>query len=164
MPKDDVEVLEESGSGLSSLKQQRSSMKKNIANIQKKVEKDGAKVDSTILECRLQILESYFKQLCHIQTQIEAISASDNSRSELEELFITVKAKILCFLNKSRASVSMEHSFMNVSMPGISNNSRLPSLKLPKFDGKYGEYKRFITAFNNMVHDISLINIIEKFN
>lgn len=70
------------------------SMKKNISNIQKKVEKEGSKMDSTILECRLEILEGYFKQLCDIQTKIESITSSDNSRMELEEIFIVAKAKI----------------------------------------------------------------------
>ncbi|XP_073845474.1 uncharacterized protein [Musca autumnalis] len=165
MPKDDVEFVEEtaSGSELASLKQQRSSIKKNIANIQKKVEKDGSKMDSTILECRLDILESYFKQLCDIQTKIEAINASDNGRVELEETFIVAKSKILKLIKKNCGSVSMESSFMNASM-ACGSNSRLPSLKLPNFNGKYSEYQRFITAFNNMVHENPSISIIEKFN
>ena len=70
------------------LKQQRSNMKRNITNIQRKVEKDGDNAESTILECRLQILESYFKQLCHIQGQIEKLSTTDAARSDLEEIFI----------------------------------------------------------------------------
>ncbi|XP_073828191.1 uncharacterized protein [Musca autumnalis] len=165
MPKDGTEFVEEnaSSSELSSLKLQRSSIKKNITNIQKKVEKDGSKMDSTILECRLDILESYFKQLCDIQTKIEAINASDNSRMDLEETFIVAKAKILKLINKNRGSVTVDNSLMNVSM-ACGSNSRLPSLKLPNFDGKYSEYQRFITAFNNIVHDNPTISLIEKFN
>ncbi|XP_061387580.1 uncharacterized protein LOC133322632 [Musca vetustissima] len=166
MPKDsDIEMIEEnaSGSGMSSLKQQRSSIKKDISNIQKKIEKAGSKMDSTILECRMEILESYFKQLCQVQSQIEAINPNDNSRMELEEAFILAKAKIMKLLNKNRGSVSVDNSLMNASM-ACGSSSRLPSLKLPKFDGKYSEYKRFITAFNNMVHENPSINIIEKFN
>ncbi|XP_073820359.1 uncharacterized protein [Musca autumnalis] len=164
MPKD-VDIMEENAtdSDLASLKQQRSSVKKNIVNIQKKIEKDGSKMDTTILECRLEILESYFKQLCLIQTQIESINANDNSRIELEETFIFAKSKILKLINKSRGSVSMESSFMNASMASGSH-SRLPSLKLPNFDGKYSEYQRFITAFNNIVHENPSISVIEKFN
>ncbi|XP_073814287.1 uncharacterized protein isoform X2 [Musca autumnalis] len=164
MPKDDIEVEENaSGSDLASLKQQRSLIKKNITNIQKKVEKDGSKMDSTILECRLEILEEYFKQLCTIQSQIETINTNDNGRSDLEETFIVAKAKILKLINKNRGSVAVDNSLMNVSM-ACGSSSRLPSLKLPNFDGKYSEYKRFITAFNNMVHENQSISIIEKFN
>ncbi|XP_073831766.1 uncharacterized protein [Musca autumnalis] len=165
MPRDDIEFVEEnaSGSDLASLRLQRSSIKKNITSIQKKVEKDGSKMDSTILECRLEILEGYFKQLCDVQSKIEAINASDNSRMDLEETFIVAKAKILKLINKNRGSVTVDNSLMNVSM-ACGSNSRLPSLKLPNFDGKYSEYQRFITAFNNIVHDNPTISLIEKFN
>ncbi|XP_073838259.1 uncharacterized protein isoform X2 [Musca autumnalis] len=165
MPKDGTEFVEESAgnSELASLKLQRSSVKKNIVNIQKKVEKDGSKMDSTILECRLEILEGYFKQLCDVQSKIEAINANDNGRSDLEETFIVAKAKILKLINKNRGSVAVDNSLMNVSM-ACGSNSRLPSLKLPNFDGKYCEYQRFITAFYNMVHDNPTISVIEKFN
>ncbi|XP_073821302.1 uncharacterized protein [Musca autumnalis] len=165
MPKDDIEIVEEnaSGSDLASLKLQRSSIKKNITNIQKKVEKDGSKMDSTILECRLEILEGYFKQLCDAQSKIEAINANDNTRSDLEETFIVAKSKILKLINKNRGLVSMEHSLLNASM-ACGSSSRLPSLKLPNFDGKYSEYQRFITAYNNIVHENHSISVIEKFN
>ncbi|XP_073843780.1 uncharacterized protein [Musca autumnalis] len=165
MPKDGTEFVEEnaSSSELASLKLQRSSIKKNIANIQKKVEKDGSKMDSTILECRLEILEMYFKQLCDVQSKIEAINANDSVRIELEDTFIIAETKIKKMLKKSRVSVSVDNSLMNISMASGSN-SRLPSLKLPNFNGKYSEYQRFITAFNNIVNDNPAISIIEKFN
>lgn len=60
---DGVTEAAAASSELVMLKQQRSNMKRNITNIQKKVENDGDNADSTILECRLQILEAYFKQL-----------------------------------------------------------------------------------------------------
>lgn len=41
---------------------------------------------------------------------------------------------------------------------------RLPSLKLPKFDGKYTEYERFIARFYNMVDENPSISNIDKFN
>ncbi|XP_073820368.1 uncharacterized protein [Musca autumnalis] len=165
MPKDNIDIVEENAidSELASLKQQRSSVKKNISNIQKKVEKDGSKMDSTILECRLEILESYFKQLCTIQSQIEALNANDSSRIDLEETFIVAKSKILKLIKKNCGPVSMESSFINASI-ACGSNSRLPSLKLPNFDGKYSEYQRFITAFYNIVHENPSISIIEKFN
>lgn len=43
-----------SDSELASLKLQRSHMKRNMTNSHKKVEKDGDKVDPTILDCRLE--------------------------------------------------------------------------------------------------------------
>lgn len=52
------------------LKNQRSIIKRNISNIKTKVEKEGVSVHHTVLECRLQILESHFKEISHIQTKI----------------------------------------------------------------------------------------------
>lgn len=51
------------------------------------------------------------KQLCDLQTKIESINASDNSRMKLEEAFIVAKSKIVKLLKKNRGSVSMELSF-----------------------------------------------------
>ncbi|XP_046800970.1 uncharacterized protein LOC124421481 [Lucilia cuprina] len=160
----DMPELNDSGSPeLASLKQQRATMKRNITCLEKKIDKDGDTADTTILQCRLEILESYFKQISHIQGQIEKISPSDVTRSDLEEIYIAAKAKLLSILNKTRSSTSMEQSFFNTSI-GLSNQTRLPSLKLPRFDGKYADYKRFITTFNNMVHDNSSITPVDKFN
>lgn len=161
---DGVPEAAAASSELVMLKQQRSSMKRNITNMQKKVEKDGDSSDSTILECRLQILESYFKQLCHIQGQIEKLSPTDAARSDLEEIFIIAKAKIMGLLNKQRGSMQMDQTLFNASVSCSPHHTRLPSLKLPKFDGKYGDYKRFITTFNNMVHENSSITGVDKFN
>lgn len=149
---------------LASLEQQRTTMKKNISKLHKKNEKDGDKVDATILQCRLQILETYFKEICEVQGQIEKLNPADSSRSDLEEVFITAKAKLLSNLNKSRCSTSAEQSFLNASISAAPHQSRLPSLKLPKFDGKYADYKRFISTFQNMVHDNSMLTPVDKFN
>ncbi|XP_046810021.1 uncharacterized protein LOC124420605 [Lucilia cuprina] len=160
----DMPELNDSGSPeLASLKQQRATMKRNITCLEKKIDKDGDTADTTILQCRLEILESYFKQISHIQGQIEKISPSDVTRSDLEEIYIAAKAKLLSILNKTRSSTSMEQSFFNTSIE-LSNQTRLSSLKLPRFDGKYTDYKRFITTFNNMVHDNSSITPVDKFN
>ncbi|GBP10481.1 hypothetical protein EVAR_70789_1 [Eumeta japonica] len=162
MGKEEIEV--QASSELSPLKQERANVKKNITNLKKKVEKDGERIDATILECRLEILESYFKQLSHIQTKIENLSPTEDSRGDNEDLFISAKAKIMEYLKPHRSSVSMEASHINTTFSASPSLSRLPSLKLPKFDGKYAEYERFITSFNNMVHDNAAISNIDKFN
>ncbi|XP_023307569.2 uncharacterized protein LOC111689329 [Lucilia cuprina] len=162
MKKEDTDVP--GTSELASLKQERGNMKKNITNLQKKVEKDGDRVDATILECRLEILESYFKQLSHIQGKIEQLYPADTTRSDNEDLFINTKATILGILKSHRGSISMDVSHISTPIAGTTNFSRLPSLKLPKFDGKYAEYERFITTFNNMVHENSTISSVDKFN
>lgn len=70
----------------------------------------------------------------------------------------------MTLLNKNRGSSSLEHSFFNASTAGVSNSTRLPSLKLPRFDGKYADCKRFITTFNNIIHENSTLTDVDKSN
>lgn len=149
---------------LQSLKSQRTAMKRNIANIKTKVEKDGDSVDTTILECRLQILESYFKQISYIQSQIEKVSSADQARSDIEEQFIVAKASIMKRLTSCRRSSYADQTFFNNTTQGLSHHNRLPQLKLPKFDGKYSEYSRFISTYKSLVHEDPYIPTIDKFN
>ena len=44
------------------------------------------------------------------------------------------------------------------------HKSRLPLMKLPKFSGKYSDYKNFISLFNSLVHTDITLSEIEKFN
>lgn len=148
---------------LPSLKSQRSTMKRTITKLKIKVEREGSSADYTIIECRLQMLESYFKQVSYIQTQIERLDASDEGRSDLEELFISSKSFMVDLLNKKRRSSDVDQSFLNTTST-FSHQSRLPKLKLPTFDGKYSEYSRFITTFKMLVHDEAYIPTIDKFN
>ncbi|XP_017489678.1 PREDICTED: uncharacterized protein LOC108377894 [Rhagoletis zephyria] len=50
------------------------------------------------------------------------------------------------------------------TFPTSSHHNRLPQLKLPQFDGKYSDYKRFIRTFQNMVDDDVSIAVVDKFN
>lgn len=145
---------------LDELKQQRSCTKGNITRIKNLVEK-STNLTPTELECRLGILESYFKQALAYQTQIERVLATDTGHSELEELYVTTKTKIISLMGEKRRSSTIEPSFM---MPTPPPANRLPFLRLPKFNGKYAEYKNFIHSFNNLVHDDPTLTTIEKFS
>ncbi|XP_065365533.1 uncharacterized protein LOC135958562 [Calliphora vicina] len=159
-----TEKTDTGGNTLASLKLQRTTMKRNISQLKGKTDRNGDSSDYTILECRLQILESYFKQISHIQTQIEKLDDSDMARSDLEELFISAKAPLVSLMNQKRSSGDIEQSFLNSSQSFVSHQNRLPQLKLPKFDGKYSEFSRFISTFKTLVHNESHIPIIDKFN
>lgn len=155
---------ESSSNNLTSLKQQRTTMKRNITQMRSKIEKEGSTADYTILDCRLQILESYFKQISHIQSQIEKLDESDTNRSDIEELFISAKAPLVSFMNSKRSSSDIDHSFLNMTQPIMSHHNRLPQIKLPKFEGKYSEFSRFISTFNTLVHHEPSIPTMDKFN
>lgn len=164
MSKDNTETSQEtSNMDLQSFKIQSTTMKRNISNMKTKIEKDGSTTDYTILECRLQILESYFKQINYIQTQIERLDQTDSSRSDLEDLFITAKSLIVNLLHKKRRSSDVDQSFLNITNSTFSHQNRLSQLKLPKFDGKYAEYSRFMSTFNKLVHEETCISTIDKY-
>ncbi|XP_037823638.1 uncharacterized protein LOC119612006 [Lucilia sericata] len=159
-----ISTIKPANMDLASLKVQRSTMKRNISKLKSKVEKEGTSSDYTIIKCRLQMLESYFTQLSHIQTQTERHDVGDESRSELEELFVQAKAYMIDLLYKKRRSSDMDLSILNTTSSSFSHQSRLPELKLPNFNGKYSEYSRFISTFNTLVHEEPCIPTIDKFN
>ena len=67
-------------------------------------------------------------------------------------------------LNKQRGCLQLDQTLFNASVSCSQHHTRLPSLKLPKFDGKYGDYKRLITLFNNKDHENPSITGVDKFN
>ncbi|XP_067616447.1 uncharacterized protein [Eurosta solidaginis] len=146
---------------LEELKQQRASTKKNISRIKNIIDsslRPGGKPLSTAeYKCRLGILESYFKQIISIQTDIERLDVEDG-RADLEELYITTKLPIQTQLSEDN-NVSLSDTTCVVQ-----STSKLPRLKLPSFDGKYSNYQNFISSFKQIIdREFNLTNI-EKFN
>ncbi|XP_075159166.1 uncharacterized protein LOC142232296 [Haematobia irritans] len=153
------EEITQPSPSLEELKQRRASSKGSMTRIKNVVEGKNI-LSHTELECRLGIIESYYKQASYYQNQIERLSPLDDGRADIDELYITIKTKILDLIGSGRRHSVTEQSF---SVPQHSS-SRLPNLKLPKFDGKYLEYKNFINTFNNLVHKDPNIPVTEKFN
>ncbi|XP_037958187.1 uncharacterized protein LOC119687775 [Teleopsis dalmanni] len=120
---------------LSSLKQERTSVERNILSIKAKVEKELAYVDVSILKCRLQILELYFTEVCQIQSKIERACPDDDRRSKLEDIYVSIKSLIVSTINNQKIKPIHESSVLNSSiLNNSSHHSRLPALKLPRFD------------------------------
>lgn len=147
---------------LNALKQSRAALRRSVTTMKAKIERDEG-IDSTILECRLQILESYFKQLSHIQTQIERVNEHDSTRSDIEESYVGTKTLILTRLKAMREESTFDVTLSTQGRVEPHFSHRLPNLKLPQFDGKYSEYKRFISTFTNLI-DKESIPKIDKFN
>ena len=70
---------------LENLKTNRASTKGSISRIKTLLETKT--LEFTELECRLGILESYFRQGLNYQTRIEEASPTDTGRAEIEELY-----------------------------------------------------------------------------
>lgn len=129
------------------LVKKRAAIKRNMKSMKTKIGTEKGPVDFAAIECRLQIIESYFKQISDIQTQIEILNSEDTSRSEIEELYILIKSKLVHILESKIKPATADLSTLNTSVNNCSLKNRLPTLKLPRFDGKYAEYKRFFARF-----------------
>lgn len=150
---------------LADLRTQRSSTKGCITRIKNIIETKLSTLTYTELECRLGILESYFKQILSYQTSIEKLCPDDANefkiRGELEDLYCATKSKILSTMAGNRASTSFQDNSL-LSPSSFKNN--LPKLKLPQFAGKYSDFHNFIGTFTKLVDSDHTLTPIEKFN
>jgi len=101
--------------------------------------------------------------LCQVQQQIEEIDFEEDSRDQFEADFIATKSTLLNRANVSKRNGPEDSVLISSTCLGASSHNRLPFLKLSKFDRKYGEYNRYIAAFNHKVHDDVLLSDIDKF-
>lgn len=163
MPSEKSSETDASATRLATLKQQRSTARGNITRIRNLLESTATSWNVIDLECRLEILSSYIKQLMAYQTEIEKEDPTDEKRGDIEELCISAKSKLLQLLGvyKRRESTVLEQT-LGATM--LAPSSRLPNLKLPSFGGKYSDYKNFISSFNNLIHEDTTLATIEKFN
>ena len=64
-----------------------------------------------------------------LQSDVDNLDPENNERAELEDICVTTKSLFLSLLAKNRQP----------------NVARLPNMKLPKFNGKYSDYKNFVS-------------------
>lgn len=113
---------------LTSLQKQRSSAKDNITRIKNVLEERGSSLNPIDLEYRLEILNSYIKQIMAYQTEIEKIMPDDNKRGELEEVCISTKSLLLSKLGNGRRTSVHHDCAISALLPPA---NRLPLLKIP---------------------------------
>ncbi|XP_036345643.1 uncharacterized protein LOC118754877, partial [Rhagoletis pomonella] len=148
---------------LEQLKQQRANLRRNISRIRNSVDTKLA-ISSAELNCRLAILEAYFKQVMTVQTEIEQLDpdeAERETRGEIEDTYVAIKVCINEQLGSDAHNLTVADS---VHCASHSTSMKLPRLSLPVFDGKYSDYKNFITSFKLVVDKQSTLSSIEKFN
>lgn len=92
---------------LDECKRKRSNIKRNISRIKSIVEaakQSDEKLSNAELQCRLGILESYFKQALSVQADIEDLDPTDNGRADLEDSYVAVKLSIQAQLGEDANS------------------------------------------------------------
>ena len=144
----------------------RSKLKANILRIKTAIVEKTISFDSCEIECRLDMLNNYVKEVMEIQSQIELIDDDDAERGNVEDLCVTTKSKLMSLLKKPDKKKDLNETFFEKSFNQIDSVSRtrLPSMPLPKFNGKYSDFKNFISLFENLVDSDSSIPEIAKFN
>ncbi|XP_075155610.1 uncharacterized protein LOC142228967 [Haematobia irritans] len=147
---------------LEELKQQRTITKKNISRIKTVIEANAKNKNLSVadLKCRLGILESYFKQILSTQTKIESLDPDDSGRGDIEDLYCYISSTIQQQLTDEGHNTTLSESSFSIPVP----TNKLPRLKLPSFNGKYSEYKNFITSFKQIIDREHGLSNIEKFN
>ncbi|KAL7725140.1 hypothetical protein ACLKA6_018666 [Drosophila palustris] len=103
------------------------------------------------------MLDTHIETALKYQTRVESFDPDDEYRGELEELCITTKARLKALI---KGLTPATQAVVPVAAP----RTRLPHLALPKFSGKYSEFKNFISLFETLVHNDTTIPAIEKFN
>jgi len=147
---------------LSLLKLRRSRTRASITRLVNYVEKLSCPT-SIELECRLEILNSYIKEIMLYQIEIEKIE-DDEKRGEIEEDCIKAKAMLCSKLKESNLDLNESCQNDNTFIHYQQQTNKLPPIKIPKFSGKYNEYKNFITCFKQFVHKETSLSKTEKCN
>ncbi|XP_036345196.1 uncharacterized protein LOC118754428 [Rhagoletis pomonella] len=151
-------------SSLAENKRKRANIKRNISRIKGVVEipadGTGTRLPIAELQCRLGILEAYFKQALSVQSDIENEDPDDEGRANLEDSYVKIK---LC--TKNQLGEHFHNTVVDAQpSPTAFASSRLPRLSLSIFDGNRADYKNYITSFNQIIARQHNISNIEKFN
>ncbi|XP_055922803.1 uncharacterized protein LOC129953587 [Eupeodes corollae] len=159
------------GKTLSDLKALRSSSKGNLSRTKNIIVQKGRTLSEPELECRLGILESYFKQILNVQTSIERFNNPDDEaaneafREEVEDIYVSAKTNIMSILSELRGNTTAAEHLNATYFPEPTRpRSKLEPIKLPTFSGKFSDYPNFIGLFMNLVHKDDSLDSLQKFN
>ncbi|XP_055909824.1 uncharacterized protein LOC129944422 [Eupeodes corollae] len=170
--KDEASQSEQSvGKTLADLKGLRASSKGNLSRTKNLIIQKGSTLSEPELECRLGILESYFKQILNVQSSIERFNNPDEEktneafREEVEEIYVCAKTKIMTLLSDMRGNTTAAEHLNATYFPEHPRpRSKLEPIKLPTFSGKFSEYPNFMGLFTNLVHKDESLDTLQKFN
>ncbi|XP_036334494.1 uncharacterized protein LOC118745065 [Rhagoletis pomonella] len=87
--------------------------------------------------------------------------AQRDTRSEIEDTYVAIKVCI-----KEQLGADAHNTTVADASPCVSHSTsmKLPRLALPTFDGKYSDYKNFVTSFKQVIDSQPSLSSIEKFN
>jgi len=133
--------------------------------------------DYNILKARFEKTKSLLSDFENINMEIEITedSSDDNSRQLFEDNYyeqIARAQELLDDRERSTASVNDANNDADIrvvlrQLTNLHTNEvsvKLPTITLPKFDGKYEDWLSFEDSFKTLVHDNTKIQAVQKFN
>lgn len=175
-PEDDIhekidgeqEVSASSLRKIKELKSLRTSTKGNLTRMKALITKKGTSLATEELDCRLGMLEEDFKKVKSVQDDIDKLSqyadvvACEAIKAEIEDIYVATKIKIMSLLAKRRPPVA-DISMMNTTTSLVAAPRVRRDVKLPRFEGKYSEFPKFMALFNKLIHQDEMFDNCERF-
>lgn len=152
----------------------RITMFKNYLDLITNVSTDKLKEHLCELQLRLGKLDIIFSAFDEIQTEIEVLSSNSaeqlKEREDIENLFFTYMSRAQSILvkvkqldDKSSLEIHTKQSSSG-EKDGSSASIKLPTIKLPTFDGNFSTWLEFRDTFDSLVNSNASIDCINKYH
>nr|XP_033325360.1 uncharacterized protein LOC117219916 [Megalopta genalis] len=153
---------------------ERGSVKARLTIFKRFLESESANADLTALEKRVRANESLYELFNNVQTRIECAvigtpqeEAQLAEREQFEDSYFSAMSKAEARLLEARGDSATATNSSNRVTPSLSDALpavRLPTIKLPIFEGDCNQWIRFRDTFISLVHDSERLGDIDKFN
>ncbi|XP_076380821.1 uncharacterized protein LOC117219916 [Megalopta genalis] len=153
---------------------ERGSVKARLTIFKRFLESESANADLMALEKRVRANEGLYELFNNVQTRIECAvigtpqeEAQLAEREQFEDSYFSAMSKAETRLLEARGDSATATSSSNRVTPSLSDALpavRLPTIKLPIFEGDCNQWIRFRDTFISLVHDSERLGDIDKFN
>ncbi|XP_018374674.1 PREDICTED: uncharacterized protein LOC108768655 [Trachymyrmex cornetzi] len=149
---------------LNSLKKRRGSVKSSLTRFKNFLDNYNANTDVKVLKVRLERAKTLLTDFEKIHLEIEIGEDTDDQASKqvFEEHYFEYVARAQSLLEHhlrnsipNNVNDSIAHSTSDITMNSarVESSIKLPSITLPKFDGKYEDWLSFEDNFRALVHN-----------
>ncbi|EZA62818.1 hypothetical protein X777_01848 [Ooceraea biroi] len=162
---------------LSKLKKRRGAVKASLTRFKAFLENYSAERDHSVLKIRFEKAKSLLSEFEDVHLEIEVIEdkGDEGARQLFEDCYYEYIAKAQELLDSEERSAAVNrneagNTDMRAVLTQLSNlntnevSVKLPTITLPKFEGKYEEWLSFEDSFRALVHDNVKIQVVQKFN
>ncbi|XP_076392699.1 uncharacterized protein LOC143265299 [Megachile rotundata] len=158
---------------LKSLVAERGAIKSKLTRFRKFVETSAIESDILAFEKRVRANEGLYDKFDGVQSRIETIVVGTENeethlqeRESFEDIYFCVLSNAERRLNSVRG-VQTPVPSQAIGAPSAAvepMTTRLPVIKLPTFNGDFGQWIRFRDTFTSLVHNCEKLTDIDRFN